>query len=295
MSIKITITGEPGCGKTTVAKLLQESLQIEYYSTGAMQRQIAASKNLTTLEYNKLAESDRSIDDEIDSLTQRIGQEKERFIFDSRLAWHFMPYSLKVFVTCLPAVAAARVYGQERIGESFVSKENAMNLLRERYFSENNRFLKYYNASLNNLSNYDLVVDSSVLDAKSIAALIVNELTTDGCLLHPISLVSPRSLQPSQEIRSVSEEALESLTRHPEYQEIPVTVCRVDGNWTILDGHKRCALALKQGKTHLRCRLAGQEDEIYRSGMTFRSFVRGAVTKARIYDWEDAFGFRFQG
>ncbi len=291
MSIKITITGEPGCGKTTVAKLLQESLQIEYYSTGAMQRQIAASKSLTTLEYNKLAESDRSIDDEIDSLTQRIGREKERFIFDSRLAWHFMPYSLKVFVTCQPAVAAARVFGQERIGESFVSKEDATGLLRERYFSENNRFLKYYNASLNNLRNYDLVVDSSVLDARSIAGLIAHELATDGYMLHPICLVSPQSLQPSQDIRSVGDTSLALLD--PEYLDIPVTVCRVDGSWTLLDGHKRCALALKQGKTSLRCRLAGQEDEIYRSGMTFRSFVRDAVRKERLYDWEDAFGFQF--
>jgi CMP/dCMP kinase len=284
--LKITITGEPGCGKTTVAKLLREQLQLDYYSTGAMQREIAAAKNLTTLEYNKLAEDDRSIDDEIDSLTQQIGLEKERFIFDSRLAWHFMPYSVKIFLTCLPEVAASRVFGQERIGESFVSQEEAMRLLRERYFSENNRFLKYYNASLNNLRNYNLVVDSSVLDAKAITTIIAKELELGGALTAPICLLSPKSLLPSQDFS-------DAFT-NTEDQELPITVCRVDGSWTILDGHRRCAAALKQNKTMLRCTLAGQEDEIYQSGQTFRSYVKNAVSKARVTAWEDTFGFAFQ-
>jgi hypothetical protein len=44
----------------------------------------------------------------------------------------------------------------------------------------------------------------------------------------------------------------------------------------------------------LRCTLAGQEDEIYQSGQTFRSYVKNAVSKARVTAWEDTFGFAFQ-
>ena len=96
---KISITGDLGSGKSTVGKILSSKLNYDYYSTGAIQRKIASKYNITTLELNKRSELNTEIDNEIDSWTISLGKSKKRIIVDSRLAWHFIPDSFKVYLT----------------------------------------------------------------------------------------------------------------------------------------------------------------------------------------------------
>ena len=64
----ITITGQLGSGKSTVSKMLAERLKWQYYSTGMAQRTIAKKRGITTVELNRLAIIDPSIDHEIDAV-----------------------------------------------------------------------------------------------------------------------------------------------------------------------------------------------------------------------------------
>ena len=98
MTLHISISGEPGCGKTTIAKILAERLNATYISTGLIQRDIASKRGLTTLELNLLAETDGSIDEQIDAHTRSLGNSHQNLVVDSRLAWRFLPASLKVFL-----------------------------------------------------------------------------------------------------------------------------------------------------------------------------------------------------
>ena len=50
----ITITGMLGSGKSTICKIISEQKGYEIYSTGKIQRQVAAQKGITTLELNKI-------------------------------------------------------------------------------------------------------------------------------------------------------------------------------------------------------------------------------------------------
>ena len=93
--MNITITGNLGSGKSSVAKILQEK-GYEIFSTGKVFRQLAMEKGLSVEEFNKqvneaAAQGDRSVDKMIDDTTTRIGEEKDMVVFDSRLAWHFAP------------------------------------------------------------------------------------------------------------------------------------------------------------------------------------------------------------
>ena len=111
----ITITGKLGSGKSTVAKKLVERYGFEIFSTGAILRAAAAERGMDLLELNKelnsKLDSDRSMDDLIDNTTIRVAAERknDKLIFDSRMAWHFVPGAFKVFVTVDPRVAAERV------------------------------------------------------------------------------------------------------------------------------------------------------------------------------------------
>ena len=64
--MRITIAGDIGSGKTTIARELAAHLAVEMRSTGGIQRQLAAARGITTLELDQLAESNSAIDRQID-------------------------------------------------------------------------------------------------------------------------------------------------------------------------------------------------------------------------------------
>ena len=104
----VTLSGDIGGGKSSVARILSERLNFQLISAGAIQREIAASMGLTTLQLNERSAKDRSVDDRIDSHTQRLGETSNQIIVDSRLAWHFIPSAFKVFLSVDPEVGASQ-------------------------------------------------------------------------------------------------------------------------------------------------------------------------------------------
>ena len=171
----ITITGDLGSGKSTVSKLLQERLNYDYIYTGKIQRLIADRHRMTTLELNKYAETHPEIDQEIDSTFKSLNQ-ASNMIVDSRMAWFFIPHSFKVFLKTDLSVAVDRISADsQRINESYSSKEEAANMITARKESENIRYLELYGADCSDLSQFDLVVDTSSLSPEQVADRIVNE------------------------------------------------------------------------------------------------------------------------
>jgi CMP/dCMP kinase len=174
MQPKITITGDLGSGKSVVSKLLQAQLGYEIYSTGKVQREIAARYGMSTLELNQYAESHPEIDNEIDSAFVKLNHHPEGFIVDSRLAWHFMPDSFKLYLRVPVEVAAARIMGDPtRKGELYASLEQAVADITARKQSENRRFLDKYGADCADMSHFDYVADTNGRTPEVVAAGIL--------------------------------------------------------------------------------------------------------------------------
>ena len=180
----ITITGKLGSGKSTVAKKLVEQYGFEIFSTGAILRAAAAERGMDVLELNKelsaKLDSDRSMDDLIDNTTIRVAAERkdDKLIFDSRMAWHFVPDSFKVFVTVAPRVAAERVMKDPRPGEPAEDVDELCAELVERSKVEQARFQALYGVDYYDYNNYNLVVDSSCRTPDEIVAIIWEGLNT---------------------------------------------------------------------------------------------------------------------
>jgi cytidylate kinase len=174
----ITITGKLGSGKSTVAKKLVEQYGFEIFSTGAILRAAAAERGMDVLELNKelsaKLDSDRSMDDLIDNTTIRVAAERkdDKLIFDSRMAWHFVPDSFKVFVTVAPRVAAERVMKDPRPGEPAEDVDELCAELVERSKVEQARFQALYGVDYYDYNNYNLVVDSSNRTPDEIVSII---------------------------------------------------------------------------------------------------------------------------
>ena len=90
MSIKISLAGDLGSGKSTVSAILVERLGATYYSTGAICREVAASHGMSVVEMNVYMETHPELDHEIDDGVRALSHREENLIIDSRMAFLFV-------------------------------------------------------------------------------------------------------------------------------------------------------------------------------------------------------------
>jgi cytidylate kinase len=173
-STKITITGDLGSGKSAVSRILCAETSFQYVSTGQIQRQLAQEMGIDTLEMNRRADTDPTIDQRIDGIFIDLGHDPNGYVIDSRMAWFFLPDSFKVYLQADVTVAATRILGDPtRNSEQYTSQEEAVQKILARKQSENARFLEKYGADCANLFNFDLVIDTTNKLPADVAALIL--------------------------------------------------------------------------------------------------------------------------
>ena len=108
--MRITISGKAGSGKSTVAKMLSERLNLRHYSIGDLMRAMAKEKKMSLLEFNKIAEKNKSIDFELDNKLKELGKAKDNFVVDGRLTAFFIPNAeARVFLDANDEVRAERI------------------------------------------------------------------------------------------------------------------------------------------------------------------------------------------
>jgi len=166
--MRMTISGLPGSGTTTVAKLLSDELSMELISAGEMFRQIAREKKLQLEHFNKLAENSADFDRLIDEKQGGEAMKRENVIVEGRLSGFFVPAAdLKIWLKAPSEIRARRIAAREGI-----TYEEALSAMKDREHSENRRYEKYYGITLDDLSIYDLVIDSSKWGERDIVTMI---------------------------------------------------------------------------------------------------------------------------
>ena len=160
--MKIVLGGKAGSGKSVVAKRLKEIFNLKHYSTGDLMRKIAGEKGYKIEDYMKVVEAE--IDKEVDSRTEKIGKEEDNFIFDSRLAFHFIPDAIKIFLEVSDEEGARRIFANQRESEAKAETvEELANRNRDRWETDRQRYIKLYNVDVNNREEYDVLIDTTEL------------------------------------------------------------------------------------------------------------------------------------
>lgn len=157
----ITLTGKPYAGKGETSKIL-EKYGFEVVHMGELYREVAKERGLDVVELNRLG--DTSVDAMVDKKLVEVAEERknEDIVFDSRIAWHFLPESYKVFLDVESHVQAKRVMGAKRDSEKPVNSfDEAMKIANERWELENGRYRMLYGIDNLNPQNYNIVVDTS--------------------------------------------------------------------------------------------------------------------------------------
>ena len=174
----ITLTGKPCSGKGTVGKLFCEKYKFEYLSTGQISRKMSVKHNYkNVLEFQQKHKNIKDIDKLVDSKTVEIGKTRlnDNILFDSRLAWHFIPKSFKVFLDIDWLTAGERLVKAEREEENVETIEEAVDVLKTRWNEENTRYLSLYNVDNTDISKYDLVISSENRTPEEIVEIINKE------------------------------------------------------------------------------------------------------------------------
>ena len=154
----ITVSGPAGSGKTTLAAALADRLGYEHVSGGDIFREIAAERDLTPLELNRLAEDDDGIDRDLDRRLRSLAKERDDLVLESRLAgWMAGEYAdLRLWLDAPPDVRVTRVADRED-----KSVETAREETQARSESEALRYEEYYGIDIADLRIYDLVVNTA--------------------------------------------------------------------------------------------------------------------------------------
>ena len=174
MKEKISLAGDLGSGKSTVSKILIEALGAEYYSTGAIVRGIAEKHGMSVVEFNKYMETHPEIDHEIDDGIAALSDVDKLLIIDSRMAWHFTRGTFKVYLSTDIETSALRIMGANRKGEHAASLEETVADTKARRESEKKRYFEQYGVNIKDLTNYDLVVDTTVATPEEVAKCIID-------------------------------------------------------------------------------------------------------------------------
>ena len=170
----ITITGTPGSGKSTLARLLAERLGYRHYSIGDLRRKFATEKHITLAELNRRSETgEEDTDTQFDEYQQRLAREERDCIIDSRLGWHFLPQSIKLFIDADERVRAQRILLRDSVAERPISVHHAIQMNRERPASDRQRYIKYYNLDPFEKGHYDLVLDSSATTPEQLTEAVL--------------------------------------------------------------------------------------------------------------------------
>lgn len=179
----ITIAGSLGSGKSSTAKKVAEMLGYQHFSTGDFFRAIAEKRGVSTVELNKIAETDLSVDKEADDRNIEIGK-MENVVLDSRLAFHFIPDSFKIFLEVNPIVAAKRILEDKKNNlnrskesqNAFDTVENILDSISERLVLEKNRYKELYNIDdTTSHEHFDIIINTEKMPLEEVSKKVVEE------------------------------------------------------------------------------------------------------------------------
>ena len=164
----LTVSGPAGSGKSTTAAGLAEALDLDHVSGGDIFRDLAAERGYTPVEFNELAEEDEGIDRDLDRRLYEIARDRDGVVLESRLAgWLAPDVDFRLWLDAPVDVRAARIADREA---KPVERARAETLRRER--SERKRYADYYDIPIDDLSIYDLVVNTARWTAPAVLTIL---------------------------------------------------------------------------------------------------------------------------
>ena len=170
----ITISGVPGTGTTTIARLLSKKLDLQMIYIGELFRELAKKYKLSLEEFGEFAKNNPKIDEELDARQIEYGKHGN-VILEGRLSGCMMIKNnipaFKILLTAALDERIKRIMGRENKEYDLVRTEI---LTREK--GEGERYKRLYGLDYKEPSNYNLVIDTTELTPDEVIEEILNKI-----------------------------------------------------------------------------------------------------------------------
>ncbi len=175
----ITIGGNLGAGKTTLAEKLAPALGYEELYVGAIFREMGAERGMTIEEFYAEIKNDPALERSVDDRQAKLMQEKDNLVVQGRVAWFFAQKSpfkkINILLTVEPNTGAQLVAERkENAGKSIEEVAavtvNGTHNERERYK------LLYSIEDYFDPAHYDIILDTSHLTAEEVFKNVIGDL-----------------------------------------------------------------------------------------------------------------------
>jgi len=163
----VTVAGPHGSGRSTQARLIAERYGLRYVSAGALFRERAAELGLSLEEMSRKASEDRDFDVYLDTRTREEARMGGVVIDATLSGWMADGADLRLYLACPLGERVSRIAEREGRGVDEVVAET-----RFRDDCERRRFREFYGVDVDDLSVYDLVVNTALFDAGAVARIL---------------------------------------------------------------------------------------------------------------------------
>ena len=173
----ISLTGDLASGKGETSKILTEKLGYGIYRNGQYFRKLAKEMNMSVTEFNIYVEGHPEIDKQIENSAAEYAKSNDNFIIDARLGWYAVPQSFKVYLKVDIDVEEKRAFydNDRKDTESFATIEEQKQDMIKRCNLEKERYYNLYGVRQGDISNYDLIVDTTYKTPEEVAEVIIKE------------------------------------------------------------------------------------------------------------------------
>jgi len=172
--MRITVSGLPGSGTTSLSRYLAERHGFTMISAGEVFRQLAKEHGMELAAFGRLAEEDPTFDRMIDARQKEIALEHDNIIIEGRLSgWMVEDADLKIWLFAPIGCRIRRIAFRDQV----IDEKAAEELTLEREKCEAGRYQSYYSIDIGNLSIYHLVLNSGYWNVEGLGAIVDTALT----------------------------------------------------------------------------------------------------------------------
>lgn len=168
---KITISGNAGTGKTTIAKIISEQLKFEFISIGNFTREYAKAEfNMDINDFQLKCLQEPELDSIIDIRFSDMCNQKVGIVADYRLGFYFIKGAFNVLLKVSDDVAFNRINNANRTDE----QTDKVSIIKRNHDMKQ-RFIVKYVIDYTDEKNYDLIICTDNYSPIEVANLIISK------------------------------------------------------------------------------------------------------------------------